>query len=200
VGGHLKNTVAIAIGRDVIVSQHVGDLETVEARSAFGRAIDDLCRLYGFRPEIVACDLRPGYASTHWALRSGLPVARVQHHHSHVAACATENGVRGPYLGIAWDRAGYGSDGSIWGVEFFVVESGSMERIAHLRPFRLPGVEMAVREGWQVAAREVFGQDAIDPLFARILTRGGERALNHQCRQTVRCCYRHDWSGRKELL
>lgn len=175
VGGHLKNTVAIAIGRDVIVSQHVGDLETLEARNAFERTIEDLCRLYSFRPEMVACDLHPDYASTRWALRSGLPITRVQHHHAHVAACAAENGVRGPYLGVAWDGAGYGADGSIWGGEFFLAEGTNMERIAHLRPFRLPGAEMAVREGWRVAASlrwEVFGRESVDPLLARILARG----------------------------
>ena len=39
VGGHLKNTVAIAVGHDVFLSQHIGDLETLEARQAFEKAI-----------------------------------------------------------------------------------------------------------------------------------------------------------------
>src|SRR5438046_4677899 len=34
VGGHLKNTVAIAVGGDVFLSQHIGDLETIDARQA----------------------------------------------------------------------------------------------------------------------------------------------------------------------
>ena len=38
VGAHLKNTVAIAVGRQVFLSQHVGDLDTLEARGAFERA------------------------------------------------------------------------------------------------------------------------------------------------------------------
>ena len=42
VGGHLKNTVAIGVGQDVFLSQHIGDLETLEARGAFEKAIDDL--------------------------------------------------------------------------------------------------------------------------------------------------------------
>ncbi len=96
VGGHLKNTVAIAVGNDVFLSQHIGDLETLEARHAFERAIDDLCHLYSFNPEAVVCDLHPDYASTHWAEESGLPIIRVQHHQAHVAACAAENGVEGP--------------------------------------------------------------------------------------------------------
>jgi hydrogenase maturation protein HypF len=156
VGGHLKNTVAIAVGRDVFLSQHIGDLETLEARQAFEKAITDLCRLYTFKPEAVVCDLHPDYASTQWAEKSGLPVIRVQHHQAHVAACAAENSVEGPYLGISWDGTGYGLDGAIWGGEFFRVEGNRYERIAHLRPFGLPGGDAAVREGWRSAAGLLF--------------------------------------------
>jgi hydrogenase maturation protein HypF len=176
VGAHLKNAVAIAVGRQVFLSQHVGDLDTLESRAAFERAIADLCRLYRFQPEMVACDLHPDYASTRWALASGLPLVKVQHHHAHVAACAAENDVAAPYLGVAWDGTGYGLDGAIWGGEFFYVEGGRFERIAHLRPFRLPGGEAAIREGWRAAASLLFetaGPDAVpDPRIRRMLERG----------------------------
>jgi len=156
VGGHLKNTVAIAVGQQVFLSQHVGDLDTVEARGAFERAIDDLCRLYRFKPEVVACDLHPDYASTRWAQECGLPLVQVQHHHAHVAACAAENGIEGPYLGVSWDGTGYGLDGTVWGGEFFRAHGTQFERVAHLRPFRLPGGEAAVREGWRSAASLIW--------------------------------------------
>jgi hydrogenase maturation protein HypF len=156
VGGHLKNTVAIGVDNNVFLSQHIGDLETLEARHAFECAIDDLCRLYSFKPEAVVCDLHPDYASTQWADKSGLPIIRVQHHQAHVAACAAENNVESPYLGVSWDGTGYGLDGAIWGGEFFSVENDSYERVAHLRPFNLPGGDAAVREGWRSAASLVF--------------------------------------------
>ena len=156
VGGHLKNTVAIGIGQDVFLSQHIGDLETLEARQAFERAIQDLCRLYSFKPEAVVCDLHPDYASTHWAEKSGLPVVRVQHHQAHVAACAAENHVDGSYLGVSWDGTGYGLDGAIWGGEFFRAEGNEYKRVAHLRPFGLPGGDAAVREGWRSAASLLY--------------------------------------------
>ncbi len=165
VGGHLKNTVAIAVGQDIFVSQHIGDLDTLEARGAFERAIDDLCRLYSFKPEAVACDLHPDYASTLWAEKSGLPLVRVQHHQAHVTACAAENNVDGDYLGVSWDGTGYGLDGAIWGGEFFRVQGNHFERVAHLRPFGLPGGDVAVREGWRSAAGllfEVFGKDDLE--------------------------------------
>ncbi len=160
VGGHLKSTVAIGVGNDIFLSQHIGDLDTLEARHAFERAIDDLCRLYSFQPEAVVCDLHPDYASTQWAEKSGLPVIRVQHHQAHVAACAAENEVEGPYVGVSWDGTGYGLDGAMWGGEFFYVNGDGFNRIQHLRPFQLPGGDTAVRQGWRSAASllfEVFG-------------------------------------------
>lgn len=178
VGGHLKNAIAIAKGRQVFLSQHVGDLDTAEARAAFERAIEDLCRIYQFRPEYVACDLHPDYASTQWACSSGLPLIGVQHHQAHVAACAAENNLRGSYLGVAWDGTGLGTDGTIWGGEFFLVQGTTFTRIAHLRPFRLPGGETAVKEGWRCAAAllwEMHGSEGVaespyKPFLCKMLT------------------------------
>jgi hydrogenase maturation protein HypF len=168
VGGHLKNTVGIGVGHDVFLSQHIGDLETLEARQAFERAIDDLCRLYSFKPEAIVCDLHPDYASTHWAEKSGFPIIRVQHHQAHVAACAAENHVEGSYLGVSWDGTGYGLDGIIWGGEFFRVENNQYDRIAHLRPFGLPGGDAAIREGWRSAASLLFGVLGPDAADSRV--------------------------------
>jgi hydrogenase maturation protein HypF len=145
-GAHLKNTIAVSVGRQVFLSQHIGDLETAAAHDAFLRAIDDLRKLYEFDPEIVACDLHPDYASTRHAETFDLPVVRVQHHMAHVAACAAENDIAEPYLGVAWDGTGYGTDGVIWGSEFFAVDKNGYRRVAHLRPFRLPGGEGAIRD------------------------------------------------------
>ena len=67
VGAHLKNTVALSVGDNVFVSQHIGDLETEQAYRAFKNAAADLPRLFEARPEIIACDLHPEYLSTKFA-------------------------------------------------------------------------------------------------------------------------------------
>ncbi len=152
VGAHLKNAVALAVGRQVFLSQHIGDLETPEALAAFERVIADLNRLYETRPVVVAHDLHPDYLSTKWALGSGLPTVAVQHHHAHLAACLAENGAPGPALGVTWDGTGYGTDGTVWGGEFLLGDASGFARVAHLRPFRLPGGEAAVREPRRSAA------------------------------------------------
>ena len=149
VGGHLKNTIALAIGRQVVVSQHIGDLDTLETRKAFEQTVERLCRLYDFRPDLIACDMHPDYFSTRWAANQGKPVVAVQHHEAHAASCAAENEVVGPYLGIAWDGTGYGHDGTIWGSEVFFCDGPTAIRISHLRPFLLPGGDAAAKQCWR---------------------------------------------------
>jgi len=165
VGAHLKNAVAIATGSQVFISQHIGDLETAEAYSAFEDVIGSLKRLYDLEPHRIACDLHPDYLSTRYAFQSGLPVTPVQHHYAHVLSCMAENDLSTTALGVAWDGTGYGLDGTVWGGEFLRVSHSAFERIAHLRCFRLPGGEKAVREPRRSALGLVFealGPEALD--------------------------------------
>ena len=146
VGAHLKNSVALAVGKAVFVSQHIGDLETEPAYEAFRRVTQDLQRLYDAKPTAVACDLHPDYLSTRYADQSGLPTVRVQHHLAHVLSCMAENELAAPALGVAWDGTGLGMDATVWGGEFLQVTDDEVARAAHFRPFRLIGGDKAVRE------------------------------------------------------
>jgi hydrogenase maturation protein HypF len=146
VGAHLKNTIAFSRGRDLFVSQHLGDLETPEAFAAFRAETAQLQGLFDVHPTAVVSDSHPDYlSSTYAASRPGVH-HRIQHHVAHVAACMVENDIATPFLGVAWDGTGLGDDGSIWGGEFFVVRDGRFDRRAHLRTFLLPGGDTAARE------------------------------------------------------
>ncbi|MGI9088364.1 MAG: carbamoyltransferase HypF [Chthoniobacterales bacterium] len=162
-GGHLKNTVALGVGENVFVSQHIGDLATEPAYQAFVRATADLPRLYETAPALIACDLHPDYLSTKYAAQFSLPVRAVQHHWAHIAACMAENELAPPLLGVSWDGTGYGDDGTIWGGEFLRANAdGDFTRSAHLRQFRLPGGAAAVKEPRRCALGllfEIFGDE-----------------------------------------
>jgi hydrogenase maturation protein HypF len=169
VGAHLKNTVALSVGEQVFISQHIGDMETPEAIHAFERVIADFLRLYEATPVAIAHDLHPDYLSTRWAQETPFATSPtlvpVQHHHAHLAACLAEHGATGSALGVTWDGTGYGTDGTIWGGEFLHGDAAAFRRVAHLRPFRLPGGDAAVREPRRVALAllwELFGEAALD--------------------------------------
>ena len=146
-GGHLKVAPALALTNEVVVGAHVGDLESdVSLRRLLGeaRALSELC---GVSVDRVACDRHPDYASTCLAEGWGTPVFPVQHHHAHAVACLAEHGLHGPALALVWDGAGLGEDGTLWGGECLSIDvDGGYRRIGHLRAFRLPGGESAIRE------------------------------------------------------
>jgi hydrogenase maturation protein HypF len=192
VGAHLKNTVALSVGRQIFVSQHIGDLETAEALAAFERVCADFLGLYEVAPAAIAHDLHPDYLSTHYAQQMSAPQhIAVQHHHAHLAACLAEHGVARQALGVTWDGTGYGSDGTIWGGEFLRGDAAAVERVAHLRPFRLPGGEAAVREPrrvglallWELYGEAVFERPDLAELpLLQSFTPAEQRTLAHLLR------------------
>lgn len=145
-GAHLKNTLALSVGRNVHISQHIGDLETPQAVRALDEVRGSIEGLYHASPTAAVHDLHPDYISTARARASSLPTIGVQHHLAHVASCMLENGAYPPVTGIAWDGSGYGPDGTVWGGELFHVTAERCLRAGHIRDFPLPGGERAVRE------------------------------------------------------
>jgi hydrogenase maturation protein HypF len=208
VGAHLKNTVALAVGPQVFISQHIGDLETDQAFEAFRRVIEDFEKLYETEPTLIAADLHPDYLSTRFARELSTPTAihetgqtgmqpfvagatkvgtaenprfiGVQHHIAHVLSCMAENELEPPVLGVSWDGTGYGTDGTVWGGEFFTVTDTACQRVAHLRTFPLPGGDKAVREPRRAALGllyELFGDAAFEMKFLPPLQGFGKTEL-----------------------
>lgn len=193
VGGHLKNTFCLGIGERALLSHHIGDLEHPAASTALRASIDHYCRLFDVRPEVVAHDLHPDYRSTR--LAESFDVTQriaVQHHHAHVASCMAEHRVADPVLGIAFDGAGLGTDGAIWGGEFLLVDGEHSERVAHLDYVPLPGGDACAREPWRAAAAHLAAAygDGVDDLSLPLLDRVGVRRwsiIQRMMQQRVGC-------------
>ncbi|WP_417566546.1 carbamoyltransferase HypF [Marinobacter sp.] len=145
-GGHLKTAVALSTGAGVVLSQHLGDMDSILSRQALDRTMADFQQLFATLPRHWAHDSHPDYHTTRYAQARGQQTCAVQHHVAHIAAVMAEHGVSAPVLGVAWDGSGLGDDNTLWGGEFLRLDSQGYERVAHLRRFRLPGGEMAMRE------------------------------------------------------
>jgi len=194
VGGHLKNVLALAQGRFVYQSQHLGDLENLTSLDFFKESLDHLMRTFEIEPRTVVHDLHPGYLSTEWAKEwardRGLELIGVQHHHAHVAGCMAEHGLMGEAIGLALDGTGYGTDGRIWGGEVLIARLNGFERFAHLEYVPMPGGDAAVREPWRMAlgalhaagfdveSDQVLNLLGAQPSEVRVLRRMMERGIN----------------------
>ncbi|MGI9861655.1 carbamoyltransferase HypF [Moorella naiadis] len=178
-GGDLKNTFCLLKGQEAFLSQHIGDLATVETQAAWREARERLQLLTGCLPQIIACDLHPAYYSTRLAWELGAQVIGVQHHHAHLAGCLAENGANGPVLGIIGDGTGYGPDGAIWGGEILLGSYSDYQRLCHLRYVPLPGGDQGARHPWYMAISYLYqylGPTAGARAAREIFTSGGQQA------------------------
>lgn len=151
VGGQMKNSVALAWENRVIISPHIGDLDSPRSLRVFEQVIADLQHLYGIKVERLVCDSHPNYAASHWARQQEMTLTEVFHHHAHASGLYGEHAGEGEWLVFTWDGVGYGDDGTLWGGEALFGHPGNWQRFASLRPFRLPGGEKAGREPWRSA-------------------------------------------------
>lgn len=143
-GGQLKSAVAVCRDGAGLLSPHIGDLESAECFEAFKRMIAGFTTGAAGDADEIVCDQHPAYLSSQFAETAGKPLVRVQHHAAHALSCMLDNSLDGPVLAIVWDGTGFGPDRTVWGGEFLLMSDGTFTRLAHLRPFRLPGGEQAV--------------------------------------------------------
>ncbi len=166
VGGSGKNTVSLAFLDNIIISPHIGDLDSLKAFEYFKRTIETFERFYDFKPDIIVCDKHPNYETTKWAKEltiknEELKIIEVQHHLAHIYSVKAEFGLTKNYLGFSFDGTGYGDDGTIWGGEVFV---GEMRKY-HFKQFKLLGGSKAIKEPRRVALSLLFERYSLDEIL-----------------------------------
>jgi len=168
VGAHLQVTAAIAREDQAVLTPHIGDLDTEQARIFLREAIEHLEDLLEIRAEILVADAHPDYPSR-WLAEElvdsrGGRLMTIQHHLAHAAAVLAEHG-RFPAPGetalvLTLDGTGWGPTHSAWGGEWLVVHGDlTWQRAGQLEPMILVGGEAAVREPWRIAAAALLGTD-----------------------------------------
>ena len=154
-GAEQKASFCMGKGEHAFLSQHIGDLKNLETLEHYELQVRYFERLFDVHPKALACDLHPDYLSTAYASeraeKESIPLLQVQHHHAHMAACMTDNGLTGPCIGLVWDGTGLGTDGTIWGAECLIGDYSGFSRFGSIRPIPLIGGDRAVKEAARVA-------------------------------------------------
>ena len=158
VGAELKNTFCLLTESQAIISQHIGDLKTLESYQDFQDNIDLYQQLYETEIKYLACDLHPDYLSSkyaeNYAQTNNIKLNAVQHHHAHIAACLFEQGRAADsdkVLGVVWDGMGLGADNNLWGGEFLLANYLGFNRVAQFEYTALLGGDKATNEPWRMA-------------------------------------------------
>ncbi|MEN8076549.1 carbamoyltransferase HypF [Clostridioides difficile] len=155
-GSQMKNTVALSNKKDIFISEYIGDLENIDTLNNLENVLKHFIKIYDIKPKVVVYDKHPDFTYKYIDMgnileaESEIKFIEVQHHHSHIVSCMTENNINTKVIGIAFDGTGYGEDKTIWGGEFIICDKKSFKRMGHLDYFNLPGGESAIKEPWKI--------------------------------------------------
>ncbi len=169
-GANQKSTISLAFENTLILSPHIGDLNSIESVEYFERTINTFKNFYDFEPEVVICDKHPNYESTKFAFRlkeknPDIKLIQIQHHYAHILSVMAENKLDEEVLGIAFDGTGFGDDGNIWGGEVLIASRSKYKRVNHIKYFKLLGGEMAIKEPKRVALSLLFDVFSLDEIL-----------------------------------
>ncbi len=165
-GANQKSTIAIGFDDQVILSPHIGDLNSIGSVEYYEKNIETLKRIYAFTPDVIVHDKHPKYESSNYAKgnHEGLPLREVQHHYAHILGVMAEKQLSGKVFGVAFDGTGYGDDANLWGGEFMLCDYESYERVAHIEYFKLLGSAKAIKEPKRVALSllfDIYGEETL---------------------------------------
>ncbi|MBC7333245.1 MAG: carbamoyltransferase HypF [Actinobacteria bacterium] len=159
-GAQEKSTFCILKKNYAIVSQHLGDLDSLDSFFFYKTTLEVYKNLFNIEYfNAVAYDKHPEYSSTRLAQSlTDIPLKiEVQHHKAHVASVLAENKIQDRVIGIAWDGTGYGDDGKIWGSEIFIVDTNlNFTRIGHLKEKLIPGGETTIKKPYRMALTYLY--------------------------------------------
>lgn len=139
-GAQNKSTFALAQNSTCYSSQYLGNLDNFDACETYKNILKQFSNIIHHNPTVVLTDLHPEYFASQLGLElaqtKSIALKQVQHHEAHFCAILGEHHLlnkKDAILGVIWDGTGLGTDGNIWGGEFFIYQQKQIKRIHHLK-------------------------------------------------------------------
>lgn len=156
-GSDLNSSVSLAGGDKIVLSQHLGDILSVESAGRLSSILERYMVLFDTVPDAVVCDMNPHLRSSEearrFANRFSLPVLTVETHHAHALSGMAENRLD-HVLAVVFGNGEPGADGNLWGAELLDASITSYRRLATFAPVCLSGRESSLtRPVKQLAGR-----------------------------------------------
>ena len=155
-GSNSNNTFAIANGENVFLSNYIGDLVNYNTWQHYINSLEHMKKIYKINPKSYFYDLHPNFYQNELLKEIEIRKIGIQHHHAHIVSCMAEHSLEEEVIGVAFDGTGYGTDGKLWGGEFFICDRERFKRLAHINYIALPGGEGAIREPWKMAISYLY--------------------------------------------
>lgn len=170
-GANQKVTITLAFDNHIIVSPHIGDLNSIDSNEYFLKTLNTFKRVYNFEPEIIVCDKHPNYETSRFAreyveLNKDVELIEVQHHHAHALSCMAEYSLDEDVLAFCFDGTGYGDDGGLWGGEVFIANRQEYKRVYHFQEIPLLGADIAIKEPKRVALSLLFTSFSLQEILS----------------------------------
>ena len=155
-GANSNNTFAIANNENIFFSNYIGDLANYNTWQHYINSLEHMKGIYNIDPKSYFYDLHPNFYQNELLKEIKTKKIGIQHHHAHIVACMAEHSLEEEVIGVAFDGTGYGTDGKLWGGEFFICDKERFKRLAHINYIALPGGEGAIREPWKIAISYLY--------------------------------------------
>ncbi|MDX2367292.1 MAG: carbamoyltransferase HypF [Colwellia sp.] len=190
-GGFFKNNICLTKGKKAYLSHYIGNLDTPENCRYLQETVSHFIDVFQIIPQQVVADLHPDFYSSafarQFAKQKNIPLITIQHHHAHGAAVACEHHITCPYITLALDGVGLGSDGSSWGGECLKITGATSSRLGHFLTLPLPGGDIAAKQPWRIATAFLIEHGMADIAQQRFGQENGFSIVKQMIARNINC-------------
>ncbi len=153
IGAQMETSFCLTKDNKYYLAQVPGEAAEERTAKQWLTLEQDWENLLNIHPKTVVTDLHPNYDSVQWgkkiAQERGICCLSVQHHFAHALSVVAEHHLQNKVLAVTFDGTGLGSDGTIWGGEFLLVQGAKFERYAHLEAIPFLSDDSSMGQAWK---------------------------------------------------